>query len=200
MSGIKKGPNANPFVTYDENFTPRMDVPYEAFSASRVSGKEDQARRNAASSVDPVAVELPKHLFIPFDAQSVDLRRLANVPPGDVVNLIDFTCPKGLFTKFISYSIFCDALLFNSINFVPTVNGKRVFPFHGDPQANYKIGLGTGPDLSNANTIACQLDLQPGDQLLWTFTNNDTVDVAAGVRMIGYVDQSAKRKSGRFGG
>lgn len=148
----------------------------------------------------PTAVSLPPHLFIPGDAQSVDIRNLANVDPGTTVTLLTFRGPQGMLTKFINYAVFCDALLFDLINFVPLVNKRRVFPYHGNPDRNYKIGLGLAPDLSNNSLIACQLDLQPNDLVEWQFTNNDTVAVAAGVRMTGYVDQSTIRKTGRFGG
>jgi hypothetical protein len=131
----------------------------------------------------------------------MDLRNLANVPPATAdLLLLSFRGPKGGITKFIGYGVFFDALMFDLINLVPTVNGVRVFPFHGNPDQNFKIGLGTGADLSNVNLISCQLDLQPGDLLEWRFTNNDVVDVAAGVRMSGYFDQSTIRKTSRFGG
>jgi hypothetical protein len=190
----------NPFLTYDESSANNMDNPSEAFAAFQVSSPEDQQRKEQTSQALPIGVSLPPHLFIPADAQSIDIRRLANIPPATTVTLLEFTGRRGTFTKFINYAIFNDALLFDLIEFVPTVNNVRIFPFHGDPQSGFKIGLGLGPDLSNANLIACQLDLQPGDVLRWTFTNNDVVDVAAGVRMMGYVDQSNIRKIGRFGG
>ena len=197
---MKKGGSPNPFQTYDEAFTPNMQKPHQTFSASAVSGKKDQESRIASSNLSPTPVTLPPHLFIPSDAQSVDIRTLANVPPATSVDLLVFEGRQGGITKFINYSIFFDALLFNLIEMVPLVNGKRVFPFHGDPSRNFKMGLGTGSDLSNANLISCQLDLQPRDTLVWRFTNNDTVAVAAGVRMVGYFDQSTIRKQGRFGG
>lgn len=200
MDNIKKGGVKHPFQTYDTYFKQEAQRPFEPFAASAVASSKDQQRRQEISNIDPQAVTLPPHLFIPADAQSVDIRRLANVPPAATVTLLRFVGRKGTFTKFINYSVFFDALLFSLIDLVPTVNGVRVFPFHGDPQSNFKIGLGTGTDLSNANLIPCQLDLQPNDVLEWTFTNNDTVDVAAGVRMVGYVDQSTVRKIGRFGG
>lgn len=197
---MKKGGIRHPFETYDTNFKSDMAKAYEPFAASAVSSKEDQIKRAEVSGSNPTAITLPPHLFIPQDAQSIDIRNLANVPAGDTVSLLRFKCPKGAYVTFINYSVFFDALLFNLINLVPLVNGQRVFPFHGNPQQNYKIGLGTGPDLSNANLIACQLNLQPDDEVDWIFTNNDTVDVAAGVRMVGYVDKRTLRDSKRFGG
>lgn len=200
MDENKKGGVRDPFNTYDRSFQQELQRPDEVFSASSVASIEDQKRRREISGNDPQAVALPKHLFIPEDAQSVDIRNLANVPPGLTVDLLEFTCPKGMFVKFINYAVYFDALLFNLIDLVPLVNGNRILPYHGNPQQKYKIGLGTGQDLSNGNLIACQVDLQPGDKLVWRFTNNDVVDVAAGVRMVGYVDQSTIRKMGRFGG
>lgn len=197
---FKKDTPRNPFQTYDRGFKAQGQEPYNVFSASPIAGAEDLKKREEQSNVMPQAVSLPPHLFIPADAQSIDIRNLANVPPSTTVDLLTFTGRKGGIVKFISYGVFFDALLFNLINLVPTVNGLRVFPFHGNPQANFKIGLGTGSDLSNINLVACQLDLQPGDVLKWTFTNDDVVDVAAGVRMSGYFDQSTIRKIGRFGG
>lgn len=198
---MKKGNiPGNPFNTYDQAFQNEMAHPYEAFSAVTPVGAEELKKRQEISDVMPQAVSLPPHLFIPDDSQSVDIRNLANVPAGLTVSLLSFTAPQGGFVKFINYAVFFDALMFSLINLVPTVNNVRVFPFHGNPQFNYKIGLGVGDDLSNTNLIACQLDLQPGDVVNWQFTNNDVVDVAAGVRMVGYYSQSIIRKLGRLGG
>lgn len=200
MSNQKKGGSRDPFSTYDASFTQRLQEPDQVFTASAVASKQDQITRQEHSGVNPTSVSLPPHLFIPADAQSIDIRNLANVPPSTTVTLLEFAAPKGMHVKFIQYSVFFDALLFALVNLVPKVNGVRVFPYHGNPQEKYKIGLGTGQDLSNANLISCQLDLQPNDKLTWEFTNTDVVDVAAGVRMVGYVDQSTIRKTGRFGG
>lgn len=199
-NNFRKDTPRTPFDTYDKNFKSEMQEPYSVFSASSVAGPEAQANRQENSGTNPIAVAFPPHLFIPDGAQSLDLRTLANVPPSTTIDLLTFTAPKGGFVQFISYGIFFDALMFDLINLVPLVDGLRVFPYHGNPDRKYKIGLGTGSDLSNVNLISCQLTLQPGQELVWKFTNNDVVDVAAGVRMSGYFDQSTIRKAGRFGG
>ncbi len=188
----------NPYNTYDTNFKARMQTPYNVFGASPVSGAESMQKREEMSSAMPTAVSFPPHLFIPEDAQSVDISALANVPPARTVELLRYKSIKGGFTNFIGYTIFNDALMLALINLVPTVNGDRVLPFHGNPQLNFKMGLGLGPDMQVL--IPCQLQLQPNDVLVWTFTNNDVVDVAAGVRMNGYFSQSTQRKAGRQGG
>ncbi len=189
----------NPFNSYKRGFMNQVN-PGKVFDAVSTTSKQDQARRIEQSGQMPQSVTLPDHLFIPQTAQSVDIRRLANVPPFATVDLIVFVAPQGVKTKFIGYGVFSDALLFNLVNFIPTVNGKRVFPFHGDPQVNFKIGLGLTPDLGNNALIPCQLDMNPGETLKWTFTNSDVVDVAAGIRMSGYVDSTVIRTAGRFGG
>lgn len=198
---FRKDVTKNPFSTYDKSSVPDLNNPSDVFSATPIAGAADIQKRHEISSQLPQAVSLPPHLFIPADAQSVDIRNLANVPPATTnLLLMSYRGRKGGITKFIGYGVFFDALMFDLINLVPTVNGVRVFPFHGNPDRNFKIGLGTGADLSNVNLVSCQLDLQPGDLLEWRFTNNDVVDVAAGVRMSGYFDQSTIRKTGRFGG
>lgn len=190
----------DPFLTYDRNFKQENQAPFSTFSTSRVAGEEEIRKRNEISAEMPTAVSFPPHLYIPEDAQSIDIRTLANVPPATTVDLMTFRGRKGGIVRFIGYGVFFDALMFDLVNLVPTVNGARVFPFHGNPDRNFKIGLGTGSDLSNVNLIQCVLDLQPNDFLKWTFTNSDVVDVACGVRMSGYFDQSTIRKPGRFGG
>jgi len=190
--------DGKPFRSYDQNFNDQNAG--TVFESSKISGEAAARKRAADSNVFPTAVSLPPHLFIPADAQSIDIRNLANVPPATTVTLMTFRGKKGGLVKFIGYGVFFDALMFDLVNLVPKVNGSRVFPFHGNPDRNFKIGLGTGADLSNANLVSCQLDLQPQDILTWEFTNSDVVDVAAGVRMSGYFSQDIVRKTGRFGG
>lgn len=189
-----------PDMTYDKKFRSEQNQPFEVFAANPIASAEDIKRRSEQSNINPMAVSLPPHLFIPADAQSIDIRNLINVPPATTVEVMSFTGLKGGLCQFIAYGVYFDALLFDLINLVPTVDGSRVFPLHGNPNRKYKIGLGTGADLSNVNLINCQLDIQPGQKLVWTFTNSDSVDVAVGVRMSGYFSQGIIRKTGRFGG
>ena len=201
----KNNPNRrmNPFVTYERGFDTGFDQkPLDVFRGRPTVSQQDIENQaaNSANIETPLNVSLPPNLFVPESAQSVDIRRLAQVPPGTSTDLIVFTAPQSVSTMFIGYAIFSDAFDFNLINFLPTVNGSRIFPFHGDPQLNYKIGIGLAPDFSSGSLIPCQLKMNPGEVLRWTFTNNDVVAVAAGVRMSGYVDSSIVRKNPRFGG
>lgn len=201
MKTPKKGGHPNPFDSYKTPFMQRMNKPHQMGIANPTMSPNDVVKREEISYEVPQGVSLPPHLFIPADAQSLDIRTLQNIPASTTnLELLSFTPNKNDFVKIINYSIFFDALLFALVNMRITVNGSRVFPYHGDPNDNYKIGLGVGSDLSNANLIACQLDLQPGDNLQVMVDNLDTVDVAIGVRFMGYVDKSTIRKIGRFGG
>ncbi len=193
----------SPFTTYERGFDTGFEQrPLDVFKSRPVVSPQDIANQkaNSANIDTPTPVSLPPNLYIPESAQSVDIRRLASVPPGTTTDLIVFTAPQSVSTMFIGYAVFSDAFSFDLINFIPTVNGSRIFPFHGDPQDNYKIGIGLAPDFSQGSLIPCQLKMNPGEVLRWSFTNNDVVAVAAGVRMSGYVDSSIVRKNPRFGG
>lgn len=189
----------NPFNTFNAPFASTLS-PLKALSATPNVSPQELAKRQEQSGKMPTSVSFPPHLFIPEGAQSVDIRRVANVPAGSQTDLIIFTGPPGKKIKFISYAVFSNALIATTVKFVPTVNGARVFPFHGDPQLNFTIDLGLGPDLTNNSLIDGQLDIQPGQVLKWTFFNNALVDIAAGIRMKGYVDTSTTRSNGRVGG
>lgn len=195
---FKKDTPRNPFLSYEKQYKQENQTPYDVFGASPIAGPKDLERRSEASDQNPTSVALPPHLFIPADSQSIDISALANVPPATTVSLLSFRGLRGGLTKFIGYAIFNDALMLSLISLIPKVNGTRVLPFHGNPQLKFKLGLGLGADMSVL--IPVQLDLQPNDFLEWTFTNNDVVDVAVGVRMSGYFSQDTIRKTGRFGG
>lgn len=160
-----------------------------------------------AGAVNPgksTLVELPRHLFIPAQAVSIDIRRVCNVSPGSLITdpanvLIRYTAPPGAITRFISYGVFCDGELSADFAFEPKVDGSRVFPYHGDPSQDYRINLGLGPDLSNSSLIQCNLALTPGQTLTWSVENLSTVKTVMGVRMVGYFDSSSQSVAPRFG-
>lgn len=197
MKSSRKG---NPFQTYDAPFSNTVGGGPSPFTATRTSGTQEAQRRQEQSNSDPVAVSLPPHIYMPETAQSVDLRRAMDVVDGAIETLIDFTAPRSGVTRFFSYALYTTATDFTEIAFVPTVNGRRIFPYHGDPQENYKIALGTSGDLGNNSLINGLLTMNPGDRLVWTFQNNTGLNVIAGVRMVGYFDQEIVRKINRFGG
>lgn len=169
-------------------------------TATQATDKAEVKQREAAAA-RPTDVNFPPHLFIPQGAQSLDLRRVVAVSsPSTGILLFSYTSPPGAITRFIKYGIFNDGQNGANYEFLPLVDGARIFPFHGDPSQNYKIYLGLGPDLSEASMIPCQLSLQPGQKLEWYISNTSGVDTSMGVRMVGYFDTTQRRVQGRFGG
>jgi len=149
-------------------------------------------------------VEFPRHLYPPPGVDTVDFRIVREMDPGTSFNLIDFT-PQlfGIQSQvyITQYAVFNDGLLEANFAFQPTLNGFRIYPFHGNPAFNPPlISLGLAPDLSNYALINGFLTMNPQDRLIWTCYNKDTVAVAMGVRVVGYVDMVSKRVTTRFGG
>lgn len=172
-------------------------------NATSVADRNDKKKIEARQHQQPTPVEMPPHVypFVPLGAQSLDFRKLCNVLASTTRQLLfSFQAPPGSRTVFTAYAIFSDAQNADLTEFVPEVDGKRVFPYHGDPANNFKINLGLAPDVSNNALIPAQLVLEPGQTISWYLTNTDTVDVAMGIRMVGYFDASAKRVTPRFGG
>ncbi len=190
----------NPFDKYRRGFDPTQKKYKDLLHPTTPTTPENMQARTQDIINPATPVALPKHLFIPESAQSVDIRRVATIPLGSSGTLMTFTAPQSVTTRFISYGVFSDALLEADIAFIPKVNGNRIFPFHGDPTDNFKIGLGLAPDLSNSALISCQLNMNPGDILTWDVVNNSVVDTVLGVRMVGYVDTTQRRVAARFGG
>lgn len=160
-----------------------------------------RASQAAIEQKKPTLIELPRHLFIPEGAQSIDIRKSCQVTPGSNKELLmSFTAPLAGVTQFIAYGIFSDAEFSSSVEFVPEVAGARIFPYHGDPTNNFKMSLGLAPDLANTSLIPCQLTLEPGQVVSWFVSNTGSVTTVLGVRMVGYLDTTQKRVAPRFGG
>lgn len=174
--------------------------PFEAVgtvNADQLTKQQQQLDNRLATPV-----RLPPHLFIPEGAEALDLRRVADIAAGTSTpfKFLEFECPQGATCHFISYAVYSDGNLANLQEFIPRVDGRRVFPFQGDPEDNFKINLGLAPDLSNNSLIQCQLTINPGEKLQWFLVNQSGVDIAMGVRMVGYIDKSMTRVQGRTGG
>ena len=173
----------------------------DVFNAVAITDNSEQKKVIQQMKREATLVDLPRHLFIPEGASSIDFRRLATIGAGSVKQLLmRFTAPPGSITRFISYGIFNDGLAAVDFEFLPLVDGARVFPYHGDPMDNYKISLGLSPDLSNSSLIPCQLTLLPNQVLEWYVTNTSGVDTDMGIRMVGYFDAAEKQVTPRFGG
>jgi hypothetical protein len=173
----------------------------KSLMAVPITPSEQIAQDRAIKNQVPLKVQFPDHLFVPDGAESLDIRRVANVTDGTVnAEFMSFTAPQGAKVHFIAYSVYSDGQTAANQEFIPRVDGRRVFAYHGDPNNNFKIDLGLGPDLSNANLITCQLTLNPKEKLTWSLTNNQGVAIAMGVRMVGYLDYTQTRVNARAGG
>jgi hypothetical protein len=187
----------------DNNVTdpnPIMDLSF-LNAAQGMSSQEQVAKAEGALAL-PTRVDLPRHLYIPQGAESIDLRTVYNVPSPTIdFKILEFIAPQGAVTRFINYAIFNDGDAEINYNFKPFVNGNRVLRYHGHPLADgsYKLALGLAPDLSQNSLVGCQLTLNPGDVLQWLITNASGVDTAMGVRMVGYFDTQSIRVTPKFG-
>jgi hypothetical protein len=148
-----------------------------------------------------IPIELPRHLYVPEDGVSIDLRKVCKVEAATALTLfMSYQVPRGAQAIFIGYGLFNDGLFSTDTEFLPRVDGGRIFPYHGDPSNNYKMSLGLGPDLSNSNLINCYLTLNEGQVLTWYVANAATVDTVMGIRMVGYFSSASRREAPRFGG
>lgn len=175
----------------------------DVLNATSVNNTTEQKKIQDDRKQSRTPIDLPAHIFpfMPEGVQPLDFRKLCLVTPASVkVPFMSFTAPEGTRTVFQAYAIFSDALNADFSEFIPEVDGQRVFPFHGDPTQNFKMSLGLAPDISNNALIPAQLILEPRQTITFFVTNTDTVDVAMGVRLVGYFDASAKRVTPRFGG
>lgn len=167
-----------------------------------ISTPRENARQEANTEfLHPTPIQLPPHLFIPAGAESLDIRVAADILAGSVETLLmSFICPKGATCHFISYAVFSDGTTAALQQFIPKVDGRRVFPYQGDPNDSFKINLGLAPDLSNNSLIQCQLGINPDETIAWFVNNAHAVDISMGVRMVGYIDYTQKRINARTGG
>lgn len=207
---IRKGGIEAPFETYDQLTTQRLDKPFEAFSASAINDRKAQLRANAHENQIPAPVALPRNIWTPEDAQSLDVRRrIVGIAPGATATVFEFLAPKGATSFFVDYVLQTTAV--GAYVFVPSVNEQRAIPYHGNPPAlpvgdsaggevSYSIDFVSTADPFLQIPIDTSIQLQPNDVMRWRFTNLGVVAVDAFVRMRGYVDKSLRRKQGRFGG
>lgn len=193
--------NNNPWNKYKQPYSNIPNTPQKTLNPVHLEKSSQEAERRAPRNEKPTLVELPRHLYIPDNAQSVDIRKLCVLAPGEDTILFNFEAPQGSKVQFLAYGIFTDAQDITQIEFIPTVDGSRVFPYHGDPTDNFRMNLGLAPDLSNQALIQCQLTLNPKQVLSWRVRNFDPdLEIPMGVRMIGYVDYTQNRGQERIGG
>lgn len=151
---------------------------------------------------ETMPVSFPPNFYPPAGAESVDIRRLINVPAGQVgeLEVMRFQALTAQAVVWYKYGIFTDALDASLVEFIPRINGNRILRYHGDPQNNFRLSLSVGPNLGDDSMIVTQVYMKPNDVLTWHVKNLDAVINPMGVRMMGYIDTSLKRKTMSFGG
>lgn len=168
----------------------------------------------AASQTDLTPVSFPRHLYPPQGVQTIDIRIVRNMDPGEVFDLITFNPAALGITSAVyitHYGIFNNGLLEADYAFLPTLqtgtggHPQRIYPYHGNPNntvqpGNFLISLGVAPDLADYSLLNGYLVMNPQDTLNWQATNHSAVITAMGVRVVGYVDSSTLRTAQQFGG
>lgn len=145
---------------------------------------------------------------IPASGQSLDIRRVVDASAGTTsAMLINFQPPKGMEAIITAYGVYTDAALAIDTEFVPLLNGTRVFPYHGTPtdinnpnKIPYRISLGLGPDLSNESMIECNLRILENQTLQWFITNSSALSQVMGVRFKGFLRSIGKAQNYKIGG
>jgi hypothetical protein len=145
---------------------------------------------------------------IPQSGQSLDIRRVVEASAGTInALLINFQPPVGMEAIITAYGVYSDAQFAIETEFIPLLNSRRVFPYHGTPTdinnpqvLPYRISLGLGPDLSNESMIECNLRIQDNQKFEWLISNTSIVPQVLGVRFKGYLRSIGKAQNYKIGG
>lgn len=175
--------------------------PFRGFMPAPGGSDPSFPERRQVADARPTPIELPYHLYPPVTAQTIDIKNAFSVSAGTTDFLVlRFEAPEGSITRFTHYAIVNDGLAAADFDFYPRVDNNRIYRYHGDPLSDFRIYLGTGPDLGNESLVSALITLQPRQVLTWHVTNRSAVDTLMAVRMVGYVDRTQNRAQERFGG
>lgn len=174
-----------------------------------VAGTPREAYEIKEAYENPIPTLLPRHLYAPEGARTIDARKIISVAAGGVapVDLFSFTCPPGATVVFYKYDLYLDAPnadgLFTDLTWVPTIDGSRVLEMSGDPSNGF-VGMSFPNQIIGANGFSaepflCQILMEPGQILDWTVQNGSALNHLMGVRMYGYLDMSQRLTSSKFG-
>lgn len=151
--------------------------------------------------MSPFEIELPRHQYIPKNAESLDIRKLCEIATstkeGDFITLEAKGSQEIIVTQYATYT---DAELADDVEFFFDLNGNRQLRYHGTPDdptkpKRYAIDLGLAPDLSNNALINCYIVIKPTQKLTIKVSNNsDTFERPMGVRLVGYVNNIDSRR------
>lgn len=160
----------------------------------------DQMQKGSLRISRGESFDLPRNLFAPQSAQTLDISFQGAIPALTLVPLevLSYIAPQQCMVQIQNYAINTDGP--GVTFFFPTVNGYRVFPQHGYPLSDYLIMFPTGPDLGNNSLTPAQLPLKPGDIFRWLVVNAAVVPHTIGVRTTGYTNSTQAYEDTRFGG
>jgi hypothetical protein len=188
--------NKSPQLLNDESFSPSEIV-------------EAMKQGNWAEIFSKVGDKLTTpFLNIPQNGTSLDVRRLGEVTAGSVQELfLRFQPPKGMEAIITGYGVFSDAQFASTTEFIPLLDGRRIFPYHGTPtdiqnpkKLPYRISLGLAPDLSNEALIEVALRVKENQVFEWKVTNTSGTNQSMGVRFKGYLRPVSKQRDYKLGG
>ena len=190
----------------NKNRSPQL-LSDEAFSPSEIV--EAMKQGNWAEVFKQVGDKLgTPFINIPSYGSSLDIRRLSQVTSGTLQeSFLRFQPPKGMEAIITGYGVFSDAQFAATTEFIPLLDGRRIFPYHGTPtdilnpqKLPYRISLGLSPDLDDTSLIEVALRIQENQVFEWKLTNTAGTDQAMGVRFKGYLRPVSKQRNFKIGG
>jgi len=197
----KQPDRGNPYQTFlpGEGNDAGFVVPHGGGGAG--GGSEELLARILKALQEGIKIsESPRHMDAPITAQTIDIKNVFSIGPGLSQEIIRFVAPPGGSTWITHYAIFNDGLLASDFDFIPRVDGRRIYSYHGDPLDNFRIYLGVNATIDNTALIPGLISMQPGQVLTWEAINNSAVDTNMAVRVVGYFDRTQIRTQERFGG
>lgn len=197
--------SSNPFNKWKLGYQPLDAAPSNpgggnTTPANHKTVGQEQLRKGSLRIPDGSNVNLPRNLYAPPSAQTLEIQNQASIPALTVtpMSLLTFTAPQDSMTQLISYAINTDGPGLTFI--IPTINGFRVYPTHGLPISDFLISFPTGPDLGNNSLVSAQLPMKPGDVLEWFVMNLDVAAHIVAIRSSGYIMPGQAYEDTRFGG
>ena len=148
-------------------------------------------------------IMFPRHLFIPPNAEPIDIRKLCEVNAGMTTpeRFITLKAKEGEEIVITHYGVFTEAEDANETEFFFKANGSRIYRLHGRPDdalnpKRYLINIGVAPDLSNLSLINGHIKIRPTQIYSVDVINRNLTEIprAMGVRIVGYKNNVDPRK------
>ena len=149
--------------------------------------------------MNPFKVSFPTNYYNPVGADSFDIRALDEFLPNETKVLFEYKAKEGQTIRFIKYGVFTNTVKADNFELVPTIDGKRILNYHGDPKMDFAINLSIGPDLTENCMIPCDFDLKTDQTLRIVCKNKQAVSTEIGARFRGYLVRENRSQRG-FGG